>query len=179
MPSDRSSWRPTFQLPAPLRSCCLILKITADVALLTADLGKASRRDDQKIARQRMKGEQQSQAQYLYFDFDFDFLWQQRTSSTCLKQSNRFPMFPTLPTYSGPHQVGTIDIESPISELSPPAPRPTGFDVPTIKARIFYPCRYPEKRATPAYWVPDPQWEYLEGFAAFLGASNKLAKAIA
>ena len=90
-----------------------------------------------------------------------------------------FPMFPSLPAYSGPYQVGTIELEAPVSDLSCPAPPPKGFRVATLKTRFFYPCRYPEKRPKPAYWVPDPQQEYLEGFAAFLGASNKLAKAIA
>ena len=88
-------------------------------------------------------------------------------------------MFSSLPSYTGKYQVGTVDLEVPISELSSPSLPPKGCTVSTIKARIFYPCRYPEKRSKPVYWVPEPQWEYLEAFAAFLGASNRLSKAIA
>jgi platelet-activating factor acetylhydrolase len=90
-----------------------------------------------------------------------------------------FPMFPYLPSYSGPHPVGTTDIEIPLSELSSPAPLPQNFDIPTIKARIFYPCGTTKTKAKSVYWVPDPQWEYLQAFASFLGASSRLSKAVA
>ena len=89
------------------------------------------------------------------------------------------PMFPYLPSYTGPHAVGTIDIEIPISELDSPAPLPDNFDIPTIKARIFYPCEPVKKKSKPVYWIAEPQWDHLEAFYSFLGASSRMSKAIA
>ena len=88
-------------------------------------------------------------------------------------------MLPYLPSYTGPLQVGTIDVEIPISELNSPAPLPANFDIPTIKARIFYPCESSKRKTKSVYWIPDPQFEYLQAFASFLGASSRLSKTIA
>ena len=105
---------------------------------------------------------------------------------------------PGFPAYTGPYQVGTVDVEIPITELSspsearPPTPEiapplanataeqrntlspPPDFDITTISFRIFYPCE-PTKSSKSPYWLPAPQTAYLQGYARFLGASPRLA----
>ncbi|KAK0509010.1 hypothetical protein JMJ35_008381 [Cladonia borealis] len=105
---------------------------------------------------------------------------------------------PGFPAYTGPYQVGTINLEIPISDLSSPseaqAPTPEiapplanaseeqrailspppNFDITTISFRIFYPCE-PTKSSKSPYWLPSPQTAYLHAYARFLGASPRLA----
>ncbi len=105
---------------------------------------------------------------------------------------------PGFPGFTGPYDVGTVDLEIPISELSSPseaqAPTPEiapplanaseeqrdtlspppNFDITTISFRIFYPCE-PTKSSKSPYWLPTPQTEYLKAYARFLGASPRLA----
>ena len=105
---------------------------------------------------------------------------------------------PGFPGFTGPYEVGTVDLEIPISELSSPseaqAPTPEiapplanaseeqrdtlspppDFDITTISFRMFYPCE-PTKSSKSPYWLPTPQTEYLKAYARFLGASPRLA----
>lgn len=79
-----------------------------------------------------------------------------------------FPsIFPTLPKYPGPFQVGSVEVEVPISK-----PRnfdTTGTKVETILVRLFYPADTSavSKRAAPS-WLPQPGMEYAKGYANFL-----------
>ncbi|KAL8806145.1 MAG: hypothetical protein Q9182_001546 [Xanthomendoza sp. 2 TL-2023] len=81
---------------------------------------------------------------------------------------------PSFPSYTGPYQVGTTDVEIPVSELPTPSPTPDPT-LSTVCFRIFYPCETPAKRPKPVYWLPDPQHEYLGAYVRFLGASHRLS----
>lgn len=85
----------------------------------------------------------------------------------------------TFPAYKGKYEVGTVDVEIPISEL-PVASEPPEGAVQTIAFRIFYPCQKPSKGDThrPVRWIPQPQRETINAFAKFLGAGSKLASFI-
>ena len=80
-----------------------------------------------------------------------------------------FPsIFPVLPKYPGPYQVGSIDVEFPLSE-------PRKFDViethvETILVRLFYPTKsnVVTKKAASPTWLPQPSMEYAKGYANFL-----------
>jgi platelet-activating factor acetylhydrolase len=87
---------------------------------------------------------------------------------------SRFSPIPAFPPYTGPYDVGTLEVEIPVEELPShaPAPSPT---IPTISFRIFYPCETPIKPPKPAYWLPDPQRAYFAAYIRFLGASRKLS----
>ena len=80
-----------------------------------------------------------------------------------------FPsIFPALPEYPGPFQVGSIEVEFPLSE-------PKKFDVidanvETVLVRFFYPAdtsRLGQKAISPS-WLPQPGLEYAKGYANFL-----------
>jgi platelet-activating factor acetylhydrolase len=81
-----------------------------------------------------------------------------------------FPsIFPILPKYPGPFQVGSLDVELPLSESKK-------FDiietnVETVLVRFFYPAdssvNEGEKAAAPS-WLPQPSMEYAKGYANFL-----------
>jgi platelet-activating factor acetylhydrolase len=79
-----------------------------------------------------------------------------------------FPtIFPVLPKYPGPFQVGSVEVEVPLS-------KPRNFDVTetraeTILVRLFYPADTSAvgKKATPS-WLPQPGMEYAKGYANFL-----------
>ncbi|KAL9103613.1 MAG: hypothetical protein Q9163_001377 [Psora crenata] len=88
---------------------------------------------------------------------------------------SRLRPIPSFPPYTGPYNVGTQDIEIPISNLSSltPAPDPK---VSSINFRLFYPCEQEQaKRARPVYWLPEPQGEYGRAYARFLQAGPWLA----
>ena len=80
-----------------------------------------------------------------------------------------FPsIFPVLPKYPGPYQVGSIDVEIRLSE-------PRKFDVietnvETILVRLFYPTKSNAltKKAISPTWLPQPSMEYAKGYAEFL-----------
>ena len=80
-----------------------------------------------------------------------------------------FPsIFPVLPKYPGPYQVGSIDVEIPLSESRK-------FDVietnvETILVRLFYPTESSvvTRKATSPTWLPQPSMEYAKGYANFL-----------
>lgn len=88
---------------------------------------------------------------------------------------------PGFSDYTGPHKVGTIDVEIPISELDSPSPAldpssPAG-SLTTVQYRIFYPCESDSKGKS-IKWVPEPQRQWLSAYSRFLGAGSKLAEAI-
>ena len=81
-----------------------------------------------------------------------------------------FPtIFPMLPKYPGPYQVGSLDVEIPLSESRK-------FDlietsVETVLVRLFYPAESSgkgRKKAPAPSWLPQPSMEYAKGYANFL-----------
>lgn len=85
----------------------------------------------------------------------------------------------TFPAYTGKYEVGTVDVEIPVSDLPVASDAPDGA-VKTIAFRIFYPCQKPGKGDThrPVRWIPQPQRATVNAFATFLGAGSKLASFI-
>lgn len=73
--------------------------------------------------------------------------------------------------------MGTIDIEVPLDELSPSVPSPDS-SVTTVSARLYYPCKAPEKSSVRSYWFPGPQSDYFAAYLKFLGASSTFANVI-
>ncbi|KAJ4350791.1 hypothetical protein N0V95_004403 [Ascochyta clinopodiicola] len=86
---------------------------------------------------------------------------------TWLKNINPTPSFPA---YTGPHKVGSIDVEVPTSELENPSDDAPPADLPTVAFRVFYPCRQ-DSEQKPVRWIPSPQREYIAAYARFLGAN--------
>src|ERR1700735_1184006 len=76
-------------------------------------------------------------------------------------------IFPCLPRYPGPFQVGSIDVEIPLSESKKFDTTETSVE--TILVRLFYPADANElaKPTAPA-WLPQPSMEYAKGYASFL-----------
>lgn len=87
---------------------------------------------------------------------------------------SRFNPTPAFPAYSGPYEVGTIEVETPATELQGPSPAPDP-SISTISFRIFYPCQPTTKRSKPVFWLPSPQHEYLGAYFRFLGVNQRLA----
>ena len=88
---------------------------------------------------------------------------------------SRLSVIPSLPTYTGPYQVGTQNIEIPIADLYSPTPPPNP-KISTVSFRLFYPCHdQQKKRTSTVYWLPEPQGEYWRAYARFLSASPWLA----
>lgn len=85
---------------------------------------------------------------------------------------------PAFPAYTGPHQVGTVDVEVPAADLSSPSFLPENAP-PTVAFRLFYPCEAPLSHSRPVRWIPSPQHQHISAFAKFLGAGSRLAQAIA
>ena len=88
-----------------------------------------------------------------------------------------FDIYPTLPQYTGPYPVGTLDAEIPISEL-PSHPARSKDTVDTISFRVFYPCVKLEKNPRSTYWLPHPQREYLGAYTRFLGANKRVSSVL-
>lgn len=85
---------------------------------------------------------------------------------------------PVFPDYTGPHKVGTIDVELPASELESPSAAPDAT-IQTVQYRIFYPCVDDgKKKHKQASWIPSPQREYIAAYSRFLGIGSTLAKII-
>ena len=83
----------------------------------------------------------------------------------------------SFPAYAGPHPVGSLDVEIPVTELEESTSSPAA-DITTVLFRIFYPCESGGKKSKPVRWLPDPQRPYFGGFARFLGAGPTLADTI-
>ncbi|KAK6496666.1 hypothetical protein TWF481_001656 [Arthrobotrys musiformis] len=96
---------------------------------------------------------------------------------------SRLSPVPYFPSYKGPYEVGTIDLEVPVSQfvdegLTPPCPSHSG--IPTIQFRIFYPAAL-KGQATGvqgANWVPSPRKEYVAAYCRFAGAGEFLANVL-
>ncbi|KAJ4306436.1 hypothetical protein N0V88_001237 [Collariella sp. IMI 366227] len=85
---------------------------------------------------------------------------------------------PSLPEYTGPYKVGTVDVEIPVSQLESPSPQPEGAsEIKTVLFRIFYPA-VAESRGSRASWLPAPQRLHIGAYAQFLGAGTTLASVL-
>ncbi|KAH8590964.1 platelet-activating factor acetylhydrolase [Bisporella sp. PMI_857] len=89
---------------------------------------------------------------------------------------SRFSPVPGFPAYTGPHKVGTLDVELPVSSLKSPSFAPSS-DISTVQYRVFYPCE-PDVKAKPINWIPAPQRAYVSAYSRFLGAGSYLAEFI-
>ena len=85
---------------------------------------------------------------------------------------------PSFPEYTGPHKVGTIDVEIPLSELDSPSSAPEGA-VNTVQYRIFYPCQNESKPSPSINWLPNPQKAHVAAYTRFLGAGSTLSECVA
>ncbi|PMD29570.1 hypothetical protein L207DRAFT_642329 [Hyaloscypha variabilis F] len=90
---------------------------------------------------------------------------------------SRLSPVPGFPDYTGPHKVGTIDVELPVSELDYPSPSPDE-NISTVQYRIFYPCQPDAKGKKNVNWLPAPQRGYISAYTKFLGAGSMLADLI-
>jgi platelet-activating factor acetylhydrolase len=102
-----------------------------------------------------------------------------RTMASYLPSFSSLSPVNTFPAYKGQYEVGTIDVEIPVSDLPVASDAPEGA-VKTIAFRIFYPCQKPGKGDShrPVRWIPQPQRQTINAFATFLGAGSKLASFI-
>lgn len=85
---------------------------------------------------------------------------------------------PSFPEYTGPHKVGTIDVEIPVTDLDAPSdPPPGAADIYTIQFRVFYPAPADTsgKRIT---WLPAPQRHHLAAYGQFLGLGPFLSSVV-
>jgi platelet-activating factor acetylhydrolase len=79
----------------------------------------------------------------------------------------------SFPSYHGPYDVGTVDVEIPASDLPAPATTPERAQ-PTIAFRIFYPCAKPTSAdSRPVRWIPQPQRQTISAFAQFIGVKSQ------
>lgn len=88
---------------------------------------------------------------------------------------SRLSPVPGFPDYTGPYQVGTVDLEIPVSDLPSPSAQPDP-SIDTLQCRIFYPCERSTKKQKPVRWIPTPQREYLGAYAKFLGAGDAVSE---
>lgn len=106
-------------------------------------------------------------------DYTFRSIHRIRESTIMTSYLSKLSPVPAFPPYTGPHKVGTLDVEIPISELDSPSPAPDD-GITTVQFRIFYPCP-PDSQAKNVNWIPKPQREYVSAYSRFLGAGNTLA----
>ena len=90
---------------------------------------------------------------------------------------SRLSLTPGFPEYTGPHKVGTIDVELTVSYLDCPSPSPDE-SISTVQYRIFYPCQPDAKGKKNVNWLPAPQRGYISAYTKFLGAGSMLAELI-
>ncbi|KAI9665373.1 MAG: hypothetical protein M1831_001811 [Alyxoria varia] len=90
---------------------------------------------------------------------------------------SRFDPTPKFPPYTGPHPVGTQDIEIPLSNLPPTSYKPPATNPPitSISFRLFYPCKKLDTDVNPVSWIRYPQHTVISAYAKFLGAKSTLA----
>ncbi|KAK6340367.1 hypothetical protein TWF730_002127 [Orbilia blumenaviensis] len=96
---------------------------------------------------------------------------------------SRLSPVPYFPSYKGPYEVGTIDLELPVSpfvDSGLSTPCPSHSDIPTIQFRIFYPAALKDQATgvQGANWVPSPRKEYVAAYCRFAGASEFLASVL-
>lgn len=82
---------------------------------------------------------------------------------------------PAFPDYTGPYQVGTVDVEIPAADLPSSIPAPESPPS-TVAFRIFYPCEHVAS-PRPVRWIPGPQKPTVSAFARFMGATPRTANA--
>ena len=90
----------------------------------------------------------------------------------------RLSPIPAFPDYTGPHQVGTMDVEIPIAEFNAPSVAPLdASDVPTVQFRVFYPAvDGSSQKSIP--WLPNPQRSHISAYTRFLGVHNAIAELV-
>lgn len=82
---------------------------------------------------------------------------------------------PSLPPYTGPYKVGSVDVELPTSQLKSPGHSDSPCtNLSTVAFRIFYPARS-ESTQKGVRWIHNPQREVVGAYARFLGAGNAFA----
>lgn len=85
-----------------------------------------------------------------------------------------------LPRYTGPHDVGAIDIEVPVREprlihdAIYKATNKPAFELETVLFTLYYPIAKGVTTGKHHYWVPQPLWLTSVGYAKFAHASNPL-----
>lgn len=85
---------------------------------------------------------------------------------------------PTLPEYTGPYKVGTVDVELPVSDLNSPSDVPSNArDIPTVQFRVFYPAQ-PDSKGKRISWLPAPQRSQISAYTKFLGIGSVAAEII-
>jgi len=89
---------------------------------------------------------------------------------------SRLSPVPAFPDYTGPHKVGTVDVEFSVHKVEPPSPAPEDH-ISTVQYRIFYPCE-PESQGKTVNWLPQPQRDHVSAYTRFLGAGSMLAEFI-
>lgn len=86
---------------------------------------------------------------------------------------------PGFPEYTGPHKVGTIDVEIPVSDLPSPCPGADGTDeIPTVLIRVYYPAT-PDAKGKRITWLPAPQRQHLSAYGQFLGIGPTVSSLVA
>ncbi|KAK1761006.1 phospholipase A2 [Echria macrotheca] len=91
---------------------------------------------------------------------------------------SRLNPVPAFPAYTGPHKVGTVDVEIAVSELSSQSPTPKEASaIDTVQFRIFYPAT-PDSRGKRITWLPAPQRLHVSAYVEFLGAGSTLASVL-
>ncbi|TVY46793.1 putative phospholipase A2 [Lachnellula cervina] len=89
---------------------------------------------------------------------------------------SRLNPVPGFPPYTGSYNVGTLDVELPVSELDSISPAPDN-SISTVQYRVFYPCN-PDFKGKNISFIPSPQREYIAAYTRFLGAGNALSEFI-
>ncbi|KAF9874999.1 putative platelet-activating factor acetylhydrolase [Colletotrichum karsti] len=91
---------------------------------------------------------------------------------------SRLSPVPAFPDYTGPHKVGTVDIEVPVSELESPSPTPySASEIYTVQCRVFYPA-VPESNGKRINWLPSPQRQHVSAYTQFIGIRPMVADMI-
>jgi len=89
---------------------------------------------------------------------------------------NKINPTPSFPGYSGPYDVGTIDVEIATSDLQDPT---SSFNpVPTVAFRCFYPCETPTKPTGNPTWIQNPQRSALAAQWRFVGTNPNFARVL-
>lgn len=80
-----------------------------------------------------------------------------------------------FPSYPGPHAVGTVDVEIPVSVLGDLGGSPPTGRASTIAYRLFYPCESPPVQSRPVRWIPNPQMPVLSAYMQLLGLNSAMS----
>ncbi|KAK5100307.1 hypothetical protein LTS08_005055 [Lithohypha guttulata] len=78
---------------------------------------------------------------------------------------------PHLPAYAGPCKVGTAEVEIPVSEIDSTTSSPNP-QITTIKFRLYYPTTHDASSKQSVHWLPEPQKEWNDAYASFMGGSS-------